>query len=125
MNQFKTISNNSIVLTKDQFMNNLTVFGINWSSGNSLKLMPMEFKRTIKDYFNSVHEDDDYETLSMDEFFLLFMRIQPKLDHLNKLLGESKKVDKPNYIFDKDKDTNEFNARWRVELKLRNRKNQM
>jgi len=56
MDQFNDISKNSGVLNKEQFLGNLTVFGLNWPTNRPSKFMPPEFKETMIEYFNDVHE---------------------------------------------------------------------
>jgi len=120
IDQFKRITKPSKVLNKSQFFNNLDVFGLNWKK--DIKYMPKEFRDTMIGYFNNVHEDYDNETLSMDEFFLLFMRIQLKLTYLNEMLstkGYGKLKERENYVFRNEMDSGL--ARWRVDLKIRNK----
>jgi len=128
--QFDKISNKTGFISWDQFMKSLTVFGLNWPHNKPEKDMPQEFVTTLRGYFDDVHEDNDNETLSMDEFFLLFMRLQLKLNDLNNLLKSKRYlswlrvVNKDDYIFKNEND--EQNKRWRVEKpkleKLRKKK---
>jgi len=77
----------------------------------------------MKDYFYEACEDDDNSSLSMDEFFLLFMRLQTKLDDLNDDLKEELKELKMEGLNEELKIEGEkpdYIQRWRVDkLKLR------
>jgi len=77
----------------------------------------------MKDYFYEACEDDDNSSLSMDEFFLLFMRLQTKLDDLNDDLKEELKelhMSLNEEIKIEGEKKRDYIQRWRVEqLKLR------
>jgi len=123
MELFDNITKKTNLLTMEQFMKNLYVFGINWPANRSTEDIPREFKKKMKDYFYEACEDDDNSSLSMDEFFLLFMRLQTKLDDLNDDLKEELKelhMSLNEEIKIEGEKKRDYIQRWRVEqLKLR------
>jgi len=123
MELFDNITKKTNLLTMEQFMKNLYVFGINWPANRSTEDIPREFKKKMKDYLYEACEDDDNSSLSMDEFFLLFMRLQTKLDDLNDDLKEELKELKMEGLNEELKIEGEkpdYIQRWRVDkLKLR------
>jgi len=84
--------------------------------------LPKPIEMALKILFNQVQVSDDEGYLSIDEFFLLFMRAQPKIEKWNKILKEAGVPDrvKPskNYIFG-NLSLDELNNRFRVLPKLK------
>jgi len=94
-------------LTLEELYYDLTVFGLNWPPYPDHKdfldpyMPPVNFADEMKKLFASVQMDDDGKYVSIDEFFLLFIRIQPRRELLNKLLADKNINERPkdNYIF--------------------------
>jgi len=84
--------------------------------------LPKPIEIALKILFNQVQVSDDEGYLSIDEFFLLFMRAQPKIVKWNKILKEAGVPDriKPskNYIFGY-LSLDELNDRFRVLPRLK------